>query len=114
LDGEVHGERQSWIQIPGQGRTKVVPLGVSSVEDTKPHQRWHVVTRFDNTGREIKVADILVGCGVAKENPGKVVLIQLASLRSSAFDTYSKTKSLEMCDVLFTTIPSFVGCFFDS
>jgi hypothetical protein len=73
-----------------------------------------VVTHFDNTGRKIKVADILVGCCVAKENAGNVVLIQLATLRSSALGTYSRTESLQMGDVCFSTIPCFVGCFVDS
>ncbi len=63
------------------------------------------VTRFDDTVREIKVADVLVCCSVAKKNAGKVVSIQLASSRSGAFYTYSRTKSLEMCDVWFRTIP---------
>jgi hypothetical protein len=72
-----------------------------------------MMTGFDNTEREIEVADILTGCCVAKENAGKVVLIQLAMLRSSAFDTYLRTKSLEMGDLWFTTIPCFVGCFVD-
>ncbi len=39
LNREVHGGRQSLIQIPGQGHTKVVPRGVVSVEDTKPCQK---------------------------------------------------------------------------
>jgi hypothetical protein len=73
-----------------------------------------MITRFDNTRREIKVADILVCCCVAKKNAGKVVSIQLATLRSGVFDTYLRTKSLEMGDVWFTTIPCFVGCFVDS
>jgi hypothetical protein len=73
-----------------------------------------MMTRFDDTGREIDVADILAGCCVAKENAGKVVSIQLATSRSGAFDTYLSTKSLEIGDVCFRTIPCFVGCFVDS
>jgi hypothetical protein len=73
-----------------------------------------MVTRFNNTGREIKVADILVGCCAAKENASKVVVIQLGTSRSGAFDTYLRTKSLEMGDVRLTSIPCFVGCFFHS
>jgi hypothetical protein len=72
-----------------------------------------MVAGLDNTKDEVKVADILAGCGVAKKDACKVVPIQFATSESRALYAYLRTEHLEMCDVWFTTITHSVGVFFD-
>jgi hypothetical protein len=58
-----------------------------------------MVTRFHNPRIQIEVCYILVGCRVAKEDAGKIMLIQFASSGARAFDANPRPERFEMGNV---------------
>ncbi len=54
------------------------------------------------------ICDVLVIRGIAEENAGEVVAVQFALVGASAFHAYPRAKSFEVCNVGFSSIPTFV------
>ncbi len=73
-----------------------------------------MVAGFNDSCRQIKMSDVLCCGRVAKENPRKIVVVKFASSDAQLLYTDMGSKSLEVFDVRFATMPSFVRCFVDS
>ncbi len=66
-----------------------------------------MMTGFDDTRRRVKIDDILVSCGVTKEDPCEIVPVKFRASRAGTFDTYSGPEHLEVGDVRLTAMPPF-------
>ncbi len=70
-----------------------------------------MVTKFYNAGVKVEVGNVLISRGISQENACEVVVVKFALARASAFHAYMRTKGLKVCDVGFTSIPTFMGSF---
>jgi hypothetical protein len=68
-----------------------------------------VVAGFDNARVQVEIPDVLIRCCIAKENAGEVVAVEFALAGASAFHADLRAKGLEVCDVGFASVPTFIG-----
>jgi hypothetical protein len=67
-----------------------------------------MMARLDDSQIKIKVQDVLVRCGVAEEDTGKVVGIKFAPACARPFNADTSAKHLQMRDVGLEATPSLV------
>ncbi len=92
---ELHRRRTAGLQVP------------SFIEDGM-HARLY------NAGGQIKVDDVLGSCCVAKIYPCEVVMVKFAAPHSQLLDTHAGAEGLEVLNVGFLAVASFVWCFVSS
>ncbi len=67
------------------------------------------VAGFYDAQVQVQVCDVLIRCCVTKENASEIVLVEFALAGASAFHADPGSKSPEVCDIGFASIPTFVG-----
>ena len=67
-----------------------------------------MMARFDDSGRCVEVYDVLIGCGISKEESREVVMVKFTTSCTRALDTHMRTKCLKMCNVGLLAVPTFV------
>jgi hypothetical protein len=73
-----------------------------------------VRARLYNAGSQIKVDNVLGSRCVVKKYPCEVVLVKFAAPHSQLLDTHAGAEGLEVLNVGFLAVPSFVWCFVSS
>jgi len=64
---------------------------------------------FDNARVQVQIRNILVSGGVTKEDAGEIMTVEFAPSGTGAFDADTRAKSLKVCDIRLTAVPTFVG-----